>query len=235
MQVAQSGQRILLKLSGEALKWSRSYGFDVQYLDILAKKIVSLHQQGIQLVIVLWWGNIFRGVAGEKLGMDRATGDYIGMIATIINGVALWEALERNGVEVRVTSAIEINKVAEPFIRKRVLRHLQKNRIVICAWGTGSPYHTTDSAAVNRALELDCQLLVKGTKVDGVYDKDPVIYSDAVRFDTLPIAQALQMGIGVMDHSAIALAMDEKLPLFVCNIDDIGNLSTHEMQGTLVS
>lgn len=231
----QLWKRILLKLSWEALKWSKSYGFDIQYLDVLAQKIICLHKQGIQIVIVLWWGNIFRGIAGEKLGMDRATGDYIGMIATIINGIALGEALERNGIDVRVTSAIEINKVAEPFIRKRVLRHLEKQRVVICTWWTGSPYHTTDSAAVNRALELNCCMLVKGTKVDGVYDKDPLIYPDAIKFEKLSIDQALKMEIGVMDHSAIALAMDEKLPLFVCKIDDIHQLFTHDISWTLVS
>lgn len=229
------GDRILLKLSGEALKWSKEYGFDIQYLDVLAKKVIWLHQQWVQIILVLWWGNIFRGAAWEKLGMDRATGDYIGMIATVINAIALAEAIERNGTEVRVTSAIEINKVAEPFIRKRALRHLEKWRILICAGGTGSPYHTTDSAAVNKALELNCSLLIKATKVDGVYDKDPMQYPDAVKFDTLNIQQALKMWIWVMDHSAIALAMDEKLPLFVCSIQDIDQLLTNKIIGTLVN
>ena len=166
--------------------------------------------------------------------MDRATGDYIGMIATIINGVALGEAIERNGVDVRVTSAIEINKVAETFIRKRVLRHIEKGRIVICVGGTGNPYCTTDSAAVNRALELNCRVLVKGTKVNGVYDKDPVKHTDVLRFDVLNIQDALKLGISVMDHSAIALAMDEKLALFVCHIDDIDQIMTPDIQGTWV-
>lgn len=227
-------KRILLKLSGEALKGTQGYGLDVTFIRQLASKIITVHERGIQIVIVLWGGNIFRGATGAELGLDRTTGDYMGMIATIINGMALGNVVEQIGVPTRVMSSIEIPRVAELFINKRAEKHLEKWRIVICVAGTGNPYYTTDSAAVLRALELHCDILIKGTKVDGIYEKDPVKYPQAKRYDHLTYEKALQSDIGVMDHSAIALAKDEQLPLRVTHIDQIDKIGTLEMPGTLV-
>lgn len=219
-----SFRRIMLKLSGEALKWSRDYGFDVDYIDQLAQKIMLLSQQWYEIAIVLWWGNIFRGVAGQKRWMDRATGDYIGMLATVMNGIALWEALNKNGWSARILSSIDMPKIAELFVMKKALHYLWQWKIVICVWWTGNPYFTTDTSAIQKALELKCDIVVKWTKVDGVYDKDPAIHSDAMRFDTLSVKEAHQLGLDIMDHAAIALAVDNRLPLLVCSIDIINRI-----------
>lgn len=191
-------------------------------------------EKHIEVIIVIGGGNIFRGVAGAAKGIDRTAADYMGMLATIINGVALGNAIEKAGQSVRIMSAIEVPKVAEMFIYKRALKHLREGRIIIAVAGTGNPYFTTDSAAVLRALELHCDYMIKGTKVDGVYDKDPAKYPDAVRYDTVSIDEALVKGLRIMDQSAIALAKDEKLPLFVCRIEDIDQIGSPDIRGTYV-
>ncbi|MDD2916291.1 MAG: UMP kinase [Candidatus Gracilibacteria bacterium] len=227
-------KRILLKLSGEALQGKGDHGIEPAFLDELAKKIVTLTQKHIEIVIVIGGGNIFRGVSGAAKGIDRTAADYMGMLATIINGIALGNALEKAGQPARIMSAIEVPKVAEAFIYKRALKHLREGRIIIAVAGTGNPYFTTDSAAVLRALELHCDFMVKGTKVDGVYDKDPAKHSDAKRYDTVSIDEALAKGLRIMDQSAIALAKDERLPLFVCRIEDIDQIGSPDIRGTYV-
>lgn len=228
-------KRILLKLSGEALQGKWDHGIETEFLDELAKKIVTLTVvKWIEVIIVIGGGNIFRWVAGAAKGIDRTAADYMGMLATIINGVALGNAIEKAGQSVRIMSAIEVPKVAEAFIYKRALKHLREGRIIIAVAGTGNPYFTTDSAAVLRALELHCDYMVKGTKVDGVYDKDPAKYSDAKRYDEVSIDEALAKWLRIMDQSAIALAKDEKLPLFVCRIEDIDQIGSPDIQGTYV-
>ncbi len=227
-------KRILLKLSGEALKGERDSGIDVQFINTLAKKIKVLHDRGLEIAIVLGAGNIFRGVAGAAMGLDRATGDYMWMLGTIINALAFGNILEQHGMEARVMSSIETPRVAEPFIRKRALKHLSKWRVVLCAAGTGNPYFSTDSSAVLRGLELHCEIVIKGTKVDGVYDKDPVKHNDAVKYDIMKIEDALDGNIRVMDHNAIAMAKDEWMPIYVCHIDQIDLIGTDKICGTLV-
>jgi len=228
-------KRILLKLSGEALQWTGDHGIDTVFIDNLAKKIVILSQEkDIEIIIVIGGGNIFRGVSGAAKGLDRTAADYMGMLATVINGIALGNAIEKAGQSVRIMSAIEIAKVAELFIYRRALKHLREKRIVVAVAGTGNPYFTTDSAAVLRALELHCDFMVKGTKVDGVYDKDPAKYPDAKRYDTISITEALQKWLRIMDQSAIALAKDEKLPIFVCRIEDIDLIGSDKIRGTYV-
>jgi len=227
-------KRILLKLSGEALKWKRESWIDIQFINTLAEKIKTLHDRGIEIALVLGAGNIFRGVAGAVMWLDRTTGDYMGMLWTIINALAMGNILTQHGMEARVMSSIETPRVAEPFIRKRALKHLQKWRIVLCAAGTGNPYFSTDSSAILRWLELWCDMVVKWTKVDGVYNKDPMKYDDAVKFDTMRIEDALEGNIRVMDHNAIAMAKDEKMPIYVCHIDQIDLLGTEKICGTMV-
>lgn len=228
-------KRILLKLSGEALQGSGDHGIDTEFIDNLARKIVTLTQEKyIEIIIVIGGGNIFRGVSGAAKGLDRTAADYMGMLATVINGIALGNAIEKAGQSVRIMSAIEIAKVAELFIYRRALKHLREKRIVVAVAGTGNPYFTTDSAAVLRALELHCDFMVKGTKVDGVYDKDPEKYPDAKRYDTVSITEALQKWLRIMDQSAIALAKDEKLPIFVCRIEDIDLIGSSDIRGTYV-
>ena len=229
-----TSKRILLKLSGEALQGERDHGIDSEFLKVIAAKIVKLSKVGKELVIVIGGGNIFRGVSGAASGIDRSSADYMGMLATVMNGIALGDAIEKLGTEVRIMSAIEINRVSEFFIRRRAEKHLEKGRVVIAVAGTGNPYFTTDSAAVLRALELHCDVMVKGTKVDGVYDKDPAKHPDAIRYETLPLQEALEKNLRVMDQSAIALAKDEGLPLFVCRIEDIDQLSEPFVNGTLL-
>lgn len=231
----EAPKRLMLKLSGEALKWSQEYGLDVSYLHTIADKIVQLSTAGYQLVIVLGAGNIFRGATGAELGLDRTTGDYMGMIATIINGMALGNVIEEHGVPTRIMSSLDIPRVAEPFIRKRAIKHLEKGRIVICVAGTGNPYFSTDSAGVLRWLELDCDIMVKWTKVDGIYDADPKKYPEATRFETLSYDKALELNLDVMDLSAIALAKDQGLPLFVCHLEQIDKLGTDTITGTYVT
>lgn len=228
-------KRILLKLSGEALQGKGEYGIEPEFLDELAKKIVTLtRDKHIEVAIVIGGGNIFRGVSGAAKGLDRTAADYMGMLATVINGIALGNAIEKQGQSVRIMSAVEISKVAELFIYRRALKHLREKRIIIVVAGTGNPYFTTDSAAVLRALELHCDFMVKGTKVDGVYDKDPEKYPDAKRYDTVSVDEALEKGLRIMDQSAIALAKDEKLPIFVCKIEDIDQIGSPDIRGTYV-
>lgn len=235
MKQYHTPKRILLKLSGEALQWEQWYGIDPSFLAFLAKKIVHLVQkESLEIVIVIGGGNIFRGIELEAGGFDRVTGDYMGMMGTIINGLAVGEAIENQGVDVRVMSAIPTQRVAEDFIRRRALRHIEKGRVVICVWGSGNPYFTTDSCAVLRALELGCDVVVKATKVDGIYDKDPKKYADAVRHETLHLHEVLHRDIRVMDQSAIALANDEGMPIYVCKIEDIDKLATEDIIGTFV-
>ena len=235
MKKFQTPKRVLLKLSGEALQWEQWYGIDPNFLSYLAKKIVHLVQkEKLEIAIVVGGGNIFRGIELEKGGFDRATGDNMGMLATMINGIAIGEAIEDAGVDVRVMSAISAHKVAEDFIQRRALRHLQKWRVVICVGGSGNPFFSTDSAAVLRALELQCDAVVKATKVDGIYDKDPKKHSDAVRYEILSLEDAIQKNVRVMDQAAIALAHDECMPIYVCRIEDIDKINTEEIIGTYV-
>ncbi len=235
MKKYHTPKRILLKLSGEALQWEQGYGIDPKFLSFLAKKIVHLVEvEKLEIVIVVWWGNIFRGIELEAWGFDRVTGDYMGMMGTIINGLAIGEAIEDEWVDVRVMSAIPTQRVAEEFIRRRALRHIEKGRVVICVWGTGNPYFSTDSCAVLRALELSCDVVVKATKVDGIYDKDPKKHTDAVRHDTLYLHEVIQRDIRVMDQAAIALAHDEGMPIYVCRIEDIDQIWSEDMIGTFV-
>ncbi|MBB1554146.1 UMP kinase [Candidatus Gracilibacteria bacterium] len=235
MKKFQTPKRVLLKLSGEALQGEQGYGIDPNFLSYLAKKIVHLVQkEKLEIAIVVGGGNIFRGIELEKGGFDRATGDNMGMLATMINGIAIGEAIEDAGVDVRVMSAISAHKVAEDFIQRRALRHLQKGRVVICVGGSGNPFFSTDSAAVLRALELQCDAVVKATKVDGIYDKDPKKHSDAVRYEILSLEDAIQKNVRVMDQAAIALAHDECMPIYVCRIEDIDKINTEEIIGTYV-
>jgi uridylate kinase len=217
-------KRVLLKLSGEALMGDAGYGIDPKVLDSLARQIKDVSQSGIEIAIVVGGGNIFRGLKASTAGMDRAAGDYMGMLATVMNSLALQEALERHGVFTRVMSAIEMQAVAEPYIRRRAIRHMQKGRVVIFAAGTGNPYFTTDTTAALRALEIHADCVMKATKVDGVYDADPKTNPDAVRFDTLTYIDVLNRGLQVMDSTAISLCMDNELPILVFNMEVEGNI-----------
>jgi uridylate kinase len=217
-------KRVLLKLSGEALLGEASYGIDPDVLRSLARQIQPIVNSGIELAIVVGGGNIFRGISESADGMDRAQADYIGMLATVMNALALQEALERQGVYTRVMSAIEMQDVAEPYIRRRAIRHLEKGRVVIFAAGTGNPYFTTDTAAALRALEINADCIMKATKVDGVFDRDPKNHPDAVKFDELTYIEVLNRGLKVMDSTAISLAMDNGLPILVFNLLEEGNI-----------
>jgi uridylate kinase len=229
--------RILLKLSGEALQGDRGYGIDPAVVDRLAEDIVRLQELGVEIAMVLGGGNIFRGLSASAKGMDRASADYMGMLATVMNAIAVQDALERHGVFTRVLSAIEMKEIAEPYIRRRATRHLEKGRVVIFAAGTGNPFFTTDTAAALRAMEVGAQVLLKGTKVDGVYDKDPMKHEDAVRFDQISYGDVLQRGLHVMDSTAISLCMDNRLPIVVFDMITPGNISkvVCEPLGTLVA
>lgn len=218
-------KRILLKIGGESLLGEREYGISPKAAESVAEEIKSVHDLGIQVALVIGAGNIFRGLSASQQGIDRATADYMGMLATVMNSLAVQDALEKIGVKTRVQSALEMPQVAEPFIRRRALRHMEKGRVVILAAGTGSPYFTTDSGAALRALELDCEIMMKATKVDGVYDKDPMKYKDAKRFEKLSYLQAIgESGIEVMDTAALSLCMDNKIPIYVFNLFEKGNL-----------
>jgi len=235
MKKYHTPKRILLKLSGEARQWDQWYGIDPKFLSFLAKKIVHLvNAEKLEIVIVVGGGNIFRGIELERGGFDRATGDNMWMLGTIINWIAVGEAIEEEGVAVRVMSAIPTHRVAEDFVRRRALRHLEKWRVVISVGGTGNPYFSTDSAAVLRALELQCDCVVKATKVDGIYTKDPKKHDDAERYDILSLEEALQNNLRVMDQSAIALANDENMPIFVCRMEDVHLIWSEEITGTFV-
>ncbi len=230
-----TAKRYLLKLSGEALQGNLEYGIDVQFLEFLAKKIVALVATGKEVVIVIGGGNIFRGIAGAASGLDRSSADYMGMLATVMNGIALGDAIKQQGQEVRIMSALEINKVSELFIRGRAMKHLDRGRVIVAVAGSGNPYFTTDSAAVLRALELDCDMVIKGTKIDGVYSADPAKDPTATKYDTLSLQEALERNLRVLDQSALAMARDEGLPVFVCRIEDIDRLGTGEVVGTLLT
>lgn len=231
-------RRVLLKLSGEILAGDRGYGIDSNVITKLANEIFDVHELGIELGIVIGGGNIFRGMQAVSQGLDRASGDYMGMLATVMNALALQNVLEQRGVDTRVLSAIEMREIAEPHIRRRATRHLEKHRVVIFAAGTGNPYFTTDTAASLRAMEIHADVLLKGTKVDAVYDSDPVKNKDAKPFREIAFMDVLQKGLKVMDAAAISLCMDNNLPIVVFNIGIDGNLRkivTGDTVGTLVS
>jgi uridylate kinase len=219
-----SYRRILLKLSGEALMGEQTYGVDPAVASRIAQDIAEIQSLGVQTSIVIGGGNIFRGLAASARGMDRSTADYMGMLATVINALALQDALEKHDVPTRVLTAIEMRAVAEPFIRRRAIRHLEKGRVVVFAAGTGNPYFTTDTAAALRAMEIKAEVILKGTKVDGIYSADPVMHPDATRYDRMSYLQVLQERLQVMDATAISLCMDNKLPIVVFNLLTPGNI-----------
>lgn len=230
-------QRVLLKIGGEALAGESGYGIDDAVLSRVALEIKEVQDLGCEVALVLGGGNIFRGIAASAKGMERATADYIGMLATVINSLAMQEALERLGVQTRVMSALTVSQVAEPYIRRRATRHLEKGRIVIFAAGTGNPYFTTDTAASLRAMEIGAQVICKGTKVDGVYDADPLQVANAKRYQTLTYIEVLQQNLKVMDSTAISLCMDNNLPIRVFSLLEPGNMKRvvmGEPVGTLV-
>jgi uridylate kinase len=216
--------RILLKLSGEALMGEKQYGIDPKRLAEYAEEIKEVVNKGMQVAIVIGGGNIFRGLAGASNGMDRVQADHMGMLATVINGLALQSALEIAGVETRLQSAIKINEVAEPFIRRRAMRHLEKGRVVIFGGGTGNPYFTTDSAAVLRAIEIEADVILKGTRVDGIYTSDPEKNKDATKFDSISFNDVLRKGLKVMDTTAFTLSQENELPIIVFDMNKKGNL-----------
>ncbi len=217
-------KRILLKLSGEALMGSQNYGIDTKVAEAVAQEIKTVHDLGVEVAIVVGGGNIFRGVSESAGNMDRAAADYIGMLATVMNAVVLQDALEQVDVYTRVMSAIDIPQLAEPFIRRRAVRHLEKQRVVIFAAGTGNPYFTTDSAAALRALEIESEVILKGTKVDGIYSADPLKFPDATKFDKITYQEVLEKQLKVMDASAISLCMDNDLPIMVFNMKRSENI-----------
>ena len=217
-------KRILLKLSGEALAGNKEFGFSNEVLESFAKQIKDVHEKGVQIAIVIGGGNIFRGISGMEKGFDRVTGDTMGMLATIMNGLALQDAIERLDIPTRVLTAIQMPQVAEPFIRRRAIRHLEKKRVVIFAGGTGNPYFTTDSCGALRAVEIHADILAKGTKVDGIYDKDPMKFADAVRYDTVTFDEAISKNLGVMDTTALSLCRENNMPIVVFNALEEGNI-----------
>ena len=217
-------KRILLKLSGEALMGAQQHGIDPNRLNDYAKEIKALHLSGTEIAIVIGGGNIFRGVSGASKGMDRVQADYMGMLATVINGLALQSALENIDVPTRLQTAIKIEAIAEPFIKRKASRHLEKNRVVIFGSGTGNPYFTTDSAAVLRAIEINADVILKGTRVDGIYNEDPEKNKSAIKFDTLSFDEVLKKGIKVMDTTAFTLSQENKLPIIVFDMNVPGNL-----------
>ena len=216
--------RILLKLSGEALQGSQGYGIDNDTLERIAKEIAEVHKLGVQVSIVIGAGNIYRGVSAAAKGMDRTTADYMGMLATAINSIALQHFLEKEGLTTRVQSALELNRVAEPYIQRRAMRHLEKGRVVIFAAGTGNPYFTTDTAASLRALEINAEIILKATKVNGVYDKDPHKYKNAKMFKNLKYMQVLEKELEIMDSTAISLCKDNNIPICVFNLFEKNNI-----------
>jgi len=230
--------RILLKLSGEALAGSTGFGIDVSEAEAIASRVKEIHEMGVEVAVVIGAGNIWRGKQGLDRGMDRATADHMGMLGTVMNAMALMDALERSGVFTRVQSAIEMRAVAEPYIRRRAIRHLEKGRVVIFSAGTGNPYFSTDTAAALRAMEIDANVLIKATKVDGVYDSDPKKNPDAKKFDRLSYIDVLSRRLQVMDSTAISLCMENELPILVLNLWDRQELLRAlrgEKAGTLVS
>ena len=231
-------QRILLKLSGEALMGGGSFGIDSTVADDLSKEITEVQALGVQIAVVIGGGNIFRGLAANARGMDRATADYMGMLATVINALALSDALERHGTTTRVVTATEMREIAEPFIRRRAIRHLEKGRVVVFAAGTGNPYFTTDTAAALRAMEIRADIILKGTKVDGVFTADPMTDPSATRLDKISYMQIIKQGLKVMDATAISLCMDNRMPIVIFNLRTAGNIrraALGEPVGSLVS
>jgi len=231
-------RRVLLKLSGEALLGERQYGVDPSFCAFIAQQVAAVHATGVEIGVVVGGGNIFRGLAAAARGMDRATGDYIGMLATVMNGLALQDAIERVGVPVRVMSAIAMNEVAEPYIRRRAVRHLEKGRVTVFVAGTGNPYFTTDTAAALRAVEIGAEVLLKATKVDGVYDADPMAVPTARRFDRLTYQDLLRDQLKVLDAAAVSLCMENDLPILVFDLnvpDNIRRVAAGEPVGTLIS
>ena len=220
-----SYKRVLLKISGEALMGNLGYGLHPPTVERIAKEIQTVHEMGLQICMVIGGGNIFRGLQGSAQGMERTTADYMGMLATVMNALAMQSALEELGVHTRVVSAIPMDQVCEPYIRRRAVRHLEKGRVCIFAAGTGNPYFTTDTAATLRATEMKCEAIFKGTKVDGIYDKDPKKYSDAIKYQAISYDEVLQRRLGVMDASSIALARDNNLPIVVFSLDEEGGFS----------
>jgi uridylate kinase len=217
-------KRVLLKLSGEALMGETNYGIDPAVATQIARDVSEIQSMGVETAIVIGGGNIFRGVAASARGMDRATADYMGMLATVINALALQDALEQHGVPTRVVTAIEMRAVAEPFIRRRAIRHLEKGRVVVFGGGTGNPFFSTDTAAALRAMEIKADVILKATKVDGIYDADPMIEPHATRIDRISYLQVLEQGLKVMDSTAVSLCMDNRLPIVVFNLRTPGNI-----------
>jgi len=230
-------KRVLLKLSGEALMGKQEYGISTEMINMFSKQIVELANEGIEIAVVIGGGNIFRGMSGEEQGIDRVTGDHMGMLATVINALALQNTIEKLGVQTRVQTGLEIPKVAEPFIKRKAQRHLEKGRVVIFGAGTGNPYFTTDTAAALRAMEINADIVMKGTKVDGIFDKDPAKYSDAKKYDEITYSEVIAQGLKVMDTAAISLCMDNELPILVFDSLADGNIKKAvygEMIGTTV-
>ena len=231
-------KKILLKLSGEVFGGKQKYGIDLEILTVIALEIKAAKELGVGLAVVVGGGNIFRGVAGAVKGIDRATGDYMGMLATVINSLALQDALEREGVPSRVQTAIDMRSIAEPFIRRRAIRHMEKGRVVILAAGTGNPYFSTDTTAALRAAELNADVILKATKVDGVYDKDPMLYKNAKKYKKITHMEILQKQLRVMDSTAASLCMENKIPIIVFDLMKGGNIKNAVLGkevGTLVA
>jgi uridylate kinase len=231
-------RRILLKLSGEALAGPDGFGIDPERAEDIARRVREVHELGVDIAIVIGGGNLWRGRSGLDRGMDRATADYMGMLATVINAMALMDAMERLGLITRVQSALEMHAVAEPYIRRRAIRHLEKDRVVILGGGTGNPYFSTDTAAALRAMEIGADVLIKATKVDGVFDSDPLVNPDAVRFERLTYMDAINLRLQVMDSTAVSLCMDNNMPILVLNLwkpDDLRLALFGEQVGTLVA
>lgn len=235
--MAVAYQRLLLKISGEVLAGDQGFGIDPKVIEIIASEIRDIHDLGSEVAVVIGGGNIFRGLAASASGMERASADYMGMLATVLNALALQNALERIGVHTRVQSAIEMRQLAESYIRRKAIRHLEKKRVVIFAGGTGNPYFSTDTAAVLRAMEIGAQVILKGTKVDGIYEADPVKHPKAKRYEELTFFQIIEKDLKVMDATAVTLCMDNSLPLIVFNLKEPGNVKRivmGEKVGTLV-
>ena len=231
-------RRVLLKLSGEVLAGEQDFGIDPIKANYLAEEVQSIRESGVEVGLIIGAGNIFRGMQAASKGMDRVTGDYLGMLATIMNAISVQDALEKVGCETRTLSAISVSQIAEPYIRRRAIRHLEKGRVVIIAGGTGNPFFTTDSAAALRAVELNAEVVLKGTKVDGIYDKDPMVHEDAVKFETVSFSRVLNDNLRVMDMTAITLCKENNLPIRVFNINHTGDLKALVLSGkigTLVS
>ena len=235
--MAAKYKRVLLKLSGEALMGETDFGISTNVLNYVAGEVKKVVELGIEVGLVIGAGNIFRGVAGASKGMDRTTADNMGMLATVMNSLAMQDAMERNGIVSRVMSAFPMPSVCEPYIRRRAMRHLEKGRVVVCAAGIGTPYFTTDTAAVIRALEIEADLICKATRVDGVYDMDPLTNPEAVKFESLTYTEVLQKGLRVMDAAAISLSRDNNIPIIVLNMNIPNNIKkamTGEHVGTIV-